>query len=104
MQPPDLSGSTLAFEPESFFYAGDFDPAALIAPLKAAPGLNDFNDEHGNRQSAVRLDTGEGGYWITVPAGTPKNVLDTAVAAYKPPAPATPPIDPAKSNLVAVLH
>jgi hypothetical protein len=87
MQPPDLATLELAFQPETLFYTGDYDPAALIEALKQAPGLADFDDELGNRQSAVRLDNADDGYWITTPEGTPQAIIDAAVAAYQPPAP-----------------
>lgn len=100
-------GFVIAFEPESHWVAGAFDPATLIAALKAQPGLADFNDEQGNPQSAIRLDAdidpANVGYWITIPADSDKAAIDAAVAAYKPPPEPAPPLPPVQERVADVI-
>jgi|SRR5581483_557008 len=94
--PPDLTDPSgdafvVGFEPASYWQPGTFDPAALVDALKQQAPLADFDDDAGNRQSAVRLDVDADpanvGYWISVPANIDKAVVAAAVAAYEPPAP-----------------
>jgi len=81
---PDFAGIVLPFEPTSFFYEGEYDPAALVEAIKTSPELADFKDEDGNAQSAVRLDSDEAGtgYWITVPNTVDKGSVDAGLSKY----------------------
>jgi len=77
---------TMAFSPQYNWIEGTFeDPSALVSALKAQDGLEDFEDERGNAQSAVRLDYDPevgGGIWAILPAGTKAETVQAAVAAY----------------------
>jgi hypothetical protein len=81
---PEFPEGSLPFDPVSYYYAGEFDPALLTQTVKQGEGLADFPDENGNLQSAVRVDqdVDGGGSWVTVPEGTAQSVVDAQVALY----------------------
>jgi hypothetical protein len=108
----DLSGpfDGLYFDAdEPRWYPREVHGPTLVAELAALPGLEPFEDDLGNLQSAVRLDgdpQGATGVWVTVPKGTAWPAIDAVVAAHDAtPAPEpVPPVEPTPgAKLIAEL-
>lgn len=75
------------FDAIQFWVPGNFDkPECLLEAFKSNSGFEDYEDERGNIQSAIRLDydpdNPTGGLWVTLPTKANQTIVDAAVAEY----------------------